>query len=367
VQVGGLVRETTKGAFLLVEKALPLDREHGRAFLSEACLRPIPVRPHERGPTALESLAVERAVFLDTETTGLSGGTGTVAFLVGTGRVEGDRFVVRQYAMRDYPDEPAMLDALAEDLGDAPLVTFNGRSFDWPLLTTRWHLHRMSPRPRAHIDLLPTARRLWARTLPSRSLGALERWVLGLHRTDDLPGWRIPGAWFDYLRTGRAEEVALAFHHNETDIVSMLALWGAVTRVLLDPSSVRHAQSDPLGAARFLLEIGDMAGARRRLEAAVQDAAGPEQRGLRRHLGRLLKRLGEHLAALDHWSGVAHGAPEFDAEAYREVARLLERRLSDPATALRWTEEALERCPPGTPVHVEFERRAARLRRRVAS
>jgi uncharacterized protein YprB with RNaseH-like and TPR domain len=368
-EVGGAVRSTSTGDFLVVERTLPLDLLHGRVVLREALAHRLPIRARERGPDGPQELDLGRAVFLDTETTGLSGGTGTVAFLVGTGRVVGDGFVVRQYAIRDYPDEPAMLHALEEDLGDSPLVTFNGRAFDWPLLTTRWALQRTRPSPRTHVDLLPTARRLWASSLPSRSLSTLERHVLGLERPDDLPGWRIPGAWFDYLRTGRAEEVARAFRHNETDVVSMLALLARVAAILLDPGAVRHADSSALGAARFLLEIGDVAGARRRLEAALEDAVGPETRKARTELGRLLRNLGRHEEALAHWIGAAHGpspdGDEFDAEAYTEVAKICERRLRDPVTALRWVEEALERCPPSSPCQADFLRRADRLRRRV--
>jgi uncharacterized protein YprB with RNaseH-like and TPR domain len=353
------------GECLLVERRYALGHVHGGETL-EAALRHAPaLRPHERGPGGEERLDLSRAVFLDTETTGLSGGTGTVAFLVGAGRVEGSEFVVRQYGLRDYPDEPALLHALLEDLADRPLVTFNGRSFDWPLLTTRLHLHRLRPGGRAHLDLLPSARRIWARTLPSRSLGTLERHILAFERPDDLPGWMVPDAWFDYLKTGRTTAVARAFTHNEHDVVSMLALVGAMGTVLSNPEG-RSPPRDALGTARLLLDLGDVSGAQRSLESGIAGAAGEEARALRRALATLERRLGAHGRALEHWTTIVRSGGGFDAEAYEQVAKIHEHRLRDPAGALRWVEEALERAPAGSRCHHDLLHRAARLRRALA-
>src|SRR5262245_24477685 len=141
-RTGAVLRRGRRGGFLQVERRWPLAGRHGDVVLAEVLDRPIPLRPCERRPGGPREVDARRAVFLDVETTGLSGGTGTIAFLIGAGRVEGADFVVRQYFLRDFPDEPAALEALAEDLGDAPLVTFNGRSFDGPLLATRLRIHR---------------------------------------------------------------------------------------------------------------------------------------------------------------------------------------------------------------------------------
>ena len=361
--VAATPRETPHGSFLLAERRFDLGQAHGAVPLVDALARPVPLRAHEQGPCGRTFLDPRDAVFLDTETTGLAGGTGTVAFLVGAGWIEGGDFVVRQYFMRDYPDEAALLHALAEDIGDRPLVTFNGRSFDWPLLTTRWQMHRSRVRPRAHLDLLPSARRLWCSTLHSHSLSVLERHVLGLERGEDLPGYLIPSAWFEYLRSRWGGTIAQAFRHNEIDVVSMLALFARVGAILADPIRGVDAPGDRVGTARLLLDLGARGQARACLQAGLAEEGGQDVRPLRRLLGQLCRREGDWHAALAHWEAVARSGA-FDVEAYEQVAKLHEHRLRDPAQALRWTETALEHLVEGTRTYEDFAHRAARLRRK---
>jgi uncharacterized protein YprB with RNaseH-like and TPR domain len=371
------VRATPFGAFLEVERRYPLEGRHGASALGEALAHRVPLRHPERGPCGRRDLAPSEVVFLDTETTGLAGGTGTVAFLVGLGWVEGAALRVRQYFLRDYPEEPALLWALREDLGDRPLVSFNGRSFDWPLLTTRFRLNRVShagrsasdlvPAPRAHLDLLPAARRLWARTLHSHSLGTLERHVLGLERGEDLPGWRIPAAWFDWLRDGDGRTLALAFRHNPIDVVSMLSLMGAAGAILDAPDRRVAAPGDRVGTARLLLDLGDLDGARRCLEAGVEEAPEPERQPLHALLGWMARRGGRYDEALRHFEAAARLAPGADVESHEQAAKILEHRHGDFEAALRWTREALARVPAGAPVAATLRHRAERLERRLAA
>ncbi|MDJ0523554.1 MAG: ribonuclease H-like domain-containing protein [Planctomycetota bacterium] len=364
--VGGVERETSHGPMLFVERRFPLALDHGRIPLAKALRHPVPLKPRERGPCRRKALDAREPVFIDTETSGLAGGTGTVAFLVGAGWIEDDAFVLRQYYMRDYPEEAAMLSALEEDLGDRPLVSFNGRSFDWPLLTTRWRMHRSRAPARAHLDLLPAARRLWSSTLHSHSLATLERHVLGLERGGDLPGYLIPSAWFDYLRSGWGGTMAHAFRHNEIDVVSMLALFARVGAILEDPAVRVESHADRVGTARLLLDVDEGDRARRCLEAGVEHAEAEDVRPLRRLLAQLCRRSGEWDAALDHWRVVAR-ASTFDAEAYEHVAKLYEHKLRDLGAALRWTEAALEHLVEGTRSYEAFVHRAARLRRKLAA
>ena len=181
--------------------------------------------------------APERLVYLDTETTGLAGGTGTCAFLIGIGTLEGTQFVVRQFFLRDYPEEKAILHALAEILGGFDgLVTYNGKTFDIPLLETRYALARQkSPFGRMlHLDALHPARRLWRLRLESCKLQDLESAVLGIEREGDIPGSEIPAIYFDYLREGDARGLQPVFHHNALDIMTLAAITVELARAIGD-------------------------------------------------------------------------------------------------------------------------------------
>lgn len=364
-QVGGRVQAGARGGYIRVERRFPLESLHGRVVLAEALAHTLRLPTRDRGPDGPRTLRASEAVLLDTETTGLAGGTGTVAFLVGTGHVEDDALVVRQYALRDYPDEGALLEALHHDLADRPLVTFNGRAFDWPLLRTRFLLHRLKVRERPHLDLLPLARRIW-NTLPSRALGVLERHVIGLERHDDLPGSEVPAAWFRWLRCGEGGLLARAFQHNETDVVSMLALMACIGSVLEgSSSSLLSSPHDHLSTARLLLDHGDEARARRCVDAGLALAEGADAGPLLQLKAHVARRAGDHEGALRAWQAAIAVAHEHDVRAHVEAAKLLEHRLGRPAEALALTEAALARTHRDPLAREGLERRAARLRRRL--
>ncbi len=363
--VGGSLRSTSRGPFLQAERRVPLDRLHGTGRLAEAIRHSVPLRGAERGNGGRVALSPRDALFLDTETTGLAGGTGTVAFLVGTGRVESDDLVIRQYGIRDYPEEDAMLEALAEDLADHPLVTFNGRTFDWPLLVTRFRMKRIEPAPRAHLDLLVPARRLWARSLASHRLGALEREVLGFVRKDDLPSELVPQAYFDYLRTGDPREVARAFVHNADDVISMVALMGRIARVLDGTDGRRDTcPGDAPSTARLLLDLDRPDDALACLEDAADRAGGDDLRRVLEALAHQYRRTGVFDRALACFERLATLDGRFHLEAHEHVAKLLEHRRRDYEGALVWVERALEQVPRGSRAEEALRHREARLRRR---
>jgi len=179
----------------------------------------------------------ERLLWLDTETTGLAGGTGTYVFLVGLARLDGEVVTVRQHFLAGLRDERAMLEGLAAELRDADgLVTFNGTRFDLPLLATRYLLARVGrgPTPSAHLDLMAVARRLWYRPLGGFSLATVERAVLGVRRQGDLPGWAIPARYVEYLRTGHRAGLEPVFTHNLQDLLSLMALHGLAGALVTD-------------------------------------------------------------------------------------------------------------------------------------
>ena len=179
-----------------------------------------------------------RALFLDTETTGLSGGAGTVAFLVGLGRVEGDRFAVYQYLMPNYGAEPLLLEKVAALVREAEaLVTFNGRSFDVPLLRSRFVMCRMEDptRDMPHLDLIHPARRAWKLRLKDCSLGHIEESVLGIRRENDIPGSEVPERYFSFLKSGDMSLLEDIVSHNRQDIVSLEALLARLSRAYAAP------------------------------------------------------------------------------------------------------------------------------------
>src|SRR5439155_19417396 len=167
-------------------------------------------------------------LFLDAETTGLAGGTGTYAFLVGAAWLEDDRLILAQHFMRDFDEEPALLAALRALLERAnAVVTFNGASFDLPLLETRFIMARQSwPAALSHLDLLRPSRRVWTSCFADCRLATLEREVIGVVRDDDIPGALIPALYFDFLRSRRAAPLARVLAHNRDDILTQVGLLG---------------------------------------------------------------------------------------------------------------------------------------------
>ncbi len=283
-------------------------------------------------------------VFLDTETTGLAGGTGTVAFLVGLGFWKGDSFRLQQYIMRDFPEEPAMLQDLSELLEPKKiLVTFNGRSFDWPLLQTRFTLsrkHREIPCWEEHWDLLFWARRLWRRKLSSCSLTSLERNILGFFREEDIPGWEIPQRYFDFLRTGRGEMLKDICEHNVWDILSMVS-------ILLHLLRKDYQKAEKIECPREAIALG-------KIHAKNNSGGSPEEfylqavnKGSKNVREEALKNLALHYKKRRNWEKAREAwisllkTQENSILARTELAKIYEHRLPDFPKALKMTMQAL--------------------------
>jgi uncharacterized protein len=266
--------ETPEGACYVLDRIYPLHHRHGADTLDSLLQQQPAAAAPFCGEPRLSDLDFRDFLFLDTETTGL-GGAGTLAFMVGVAFFEGDAFVARQYFLRDHGDEPAMLWLINELLAQRPgLITFNGRSFDLPLLDGRFLLNRMvcDICERPHLDLLPPARRLWRQRFDSCALGALEQTLLGLRRSqEDVPGWLIPALYHHYLVSGDGREMARVFYHNRIDLLSMVTLAARITRQLAAPQPGDHP-IDLLGLGRWLADIGRVEEA----EQALRLAAVPE-------------------------------------------------------------------------------------------
>ena len=332
------------GSFYSVDRIYPLAHFQGRIQLAR--LASVPKEAFSmlsRGDDAQE-IDLEKALFLDTETTGLAGGAGTCAFLVGLGWVENESFVLRQLFMRDYVEEPAMLHALGEILSRFELlISYNGKSFDIPLLETRFILtrQRLSFERLLHFDLLHPARSLWKARIESCRLMELEHRLLGLEREEDIPGHMIPDLFFRFLRTGDAARLDHVFHHNRHDILSLAALTICASD-LLDESHVPEDPLDDLSLGRLFERSRQPERSMMHYSRAVE--AGLSGDGRRRALIALAdqhKRRGDIDDARKLWEKLAGGESVEVVHALHELAMLSEHRERDFTEALRLCERAL--------------------------
>lgn len=335
--------QTRIGETFVVEARYARDYSHGRCgLLTEA---PLQVMASWAGESRLCDCQPQNLAFLDTETTGLGGGTGTYAFLVGIGRFEGDEFHLAQFFMRDPLEEPAQLAALEEFLAPCQaLVTFNGKSFDVPILNARYTLHgwRSPFADSAHVDLLHLARRLWRDRLPSRTLGNLEVQILGARRTEeDVPGWMIPQLYIDYLRSRDATPLKSVFYHNAMDVLSLAALFNHTATLLADPFNgrVEHGQ-DLLALARLYEDLGETESAVRLYQTVMERDLPVEPQAEAAHrLALLYKRQGDLQSAAPLWERAAAGGL---VEAHIELAKYYEHQRREFEAAVAWTQGAIE-------------------------
>ncbi len=285
-------------------------------------------------------------LFLDTETTGLAGGTGTYAFLVGLAWWEGDEFVVEQRFMRDYADEASLLIEIGDHLARRRvLVTFNGKSFDWPLLQTRFQISRSAPVPvpAAHLDLLYPARQLWRLDLRSVALTQLEQHVLRLERGPDIPSHTIPGRYFDFIRGGPPEPVAEVFRHNRMDLCGLAQLWLRIAALLADPEKSACGAGELFGISRMLQRHGDEQRAGRICRKAL-DLGLPKvaERAARRELAFLAKRERNFELSNALWEKLLDDSDE-GLKAYEQLAIYYEHRAGLLQKAAELSREALLR------------------------
>lgn len=365
--IDGRLEETAEGPVVVVRRVFPLSHMHGH----------VPLEGGARAPAdALAVLGRESAaeiesaglLFLDTETTGLAGGTGTYAFLVGLGHVEDESLILEQYIMRDLDEEPALLAALEPRLRAArALVTYNGTGFDVPLLETRHILARRRWPELAHVDLLGPSRRLWAPALADCRLGTLEREVLGVVREDDVPGWEIPSRFFAYLRQRNAAPLVPVLAHNRHDVLSLVALLGWFVEALATAPGAQ-AGHELVGLGR-LWERRDPERADACYRAAL--AAGLEEplaRRVRLHLAAREKRRARWDAACALWETAAT-AGGFDPRPWEELAKFQEHRRRDVAAAHQLVLSALAAADAaGATARVRdaLAHRLSRLDRRLA-
>ncbi len=299
--------------------------------------------------------------FLDTETTGLAGGSGTRAFLIGVGRITPQGFRIRQFFMREFGEEASQLSALQEHLKQFDLlITYNGRTFDQPLLETRFRMVRQrSPfNSLEHFDLLFGARRLWNLRFDSCRLVDLENQILGVERQGDLPGELIPYFYFEYLRTHEIFRLMPIFHHNAVDILTLACLTAIVPLAFHPPEQARFSHgAEMVGLARWWRKAEQPENALSLLRLAL-DRDLPDELLFRTmwDIAALEKKLGREHAALPMLTDLTAVRNPWRTAAFTELAKYYEHRERDYAKALEMTRNALELDPCEA-----LRRRVARL------
>ena len=363
-----------------IAEAQPAQPKPPAGLICRVSRVPLDARVYELPPVGLRRIGwsgrrfdIRRCLFLDTETTGLSHGAGTVAFLVGVGFVDGNEMVVEQYMLRDYAGEPELIDRLSRRMADFDCVcTFNGKTFDMPLLEARYTMCRMRDRWREleNIDLLTPARRAWKLRLGSCRLANLEAEILDMPRHDDLPGSEVPARFFEFLKTGNEALLEDIVVHNRQDIATLATLLVRLCEINDRPDRLTD-QRDQFSMGRSLERQGELKAAREMYRVSA----------IPRPAGTLAALTGERIAGQANWhiyqlcrkSGDIEGAlavleqmlnrRQMPGSVCLALSKLYEHRLADYPLALKYAELS-GRYPDGEEPE-QLERRVARLRQKL--
>jgi len=375
---GTSIVETPFGPVSVIERVYQADAYLGRVRIEQCEVlhldalgvlggrRLAPRAPATRGP-----------VFLDIETTGLSGGVGTVPFLVGCGYFDQGAFRTTQFFMHDFAAERALLHVVADFLAATPfIVTYNGRSFDVPVMEMRWLFHRVPPplEDLPHLDMLPPARRLWRHEENggerSCRLITLSEVLLGHVRVGDVPGFEIPQRYFDYVRHGDAEPLQAVLEHNRLDLVALAAITARAQRLVCDGAEAARDAGECLALGRMYRRAGQLAEAEAafRRVARMAIAARPVREDAMHQLALLLRRQRRHDEAARVWQDLlafGHGVSAAAREAVEALAIHHEHRARDLQRARELAARALqaERDPRRRDA---VRHRLARLDRKLA-
>ena len=335
-----------ESAFFCLRQEYPLDHTLGDVPLGDALSSSGKEIALSACDDSLLSFNPRKTCFMDTETTGLAGGAGTVAFLVGIGYFEETSFVLEQCFLRDYDDETAMLEYLGEKMAAFnAVVSYNGKSFDLPLMRSRFVQQRLKfPLDNvSHYDLVHAARRVWKKRLNNCALNNIEREVLGLHRHGDVPGYLIPHLWLRYLDTRDAHAMKSVFYHHEMDILSLVALTGYLTkRLAANTDATFHHAEDRLAVIKLYVRNKDYESAIREAQQFLETSLIKDE--LRREclalLGQSCKRSQRYEDMLNAWNLMHEEFPE-DPLAATELAKYNEHQERNFKEAIKVCRETL--------------------------
>jgi len=342
--VTGEVSDTPQGRFFFSRSRLNAADFHGHARVSDLVCPSMAAVAFLAGADALKGLSMEDGLFLDTETTGLAGGTGTFPFLIGLGWFEAGSFITCQLFARDFSEEPAMLSGLSElASGKRFLVTFNGKAYDLNLLAARFILNRsrdsLSGMPQ--IDLLHPSRRIYAHRLENVRLVTLEASVLGVSRGNDVLGHEIPQRYFDWLKRRDGSLVADVFRHNRLDIISMASLLKHLTELVEGRLSTSAHHADLLSVARLHHDRGDFAAAGRFFEPLFRSEQPGVAQSARKSLSLIHKKTNQWHDAVSIWEEMIALDP-YDVFAAGELAKWYEHHVREFGLAVKIVRRILD-------------------------
>lgn len=371
-ELGGYRVKNNQGEVIIIEKTFPYGSSYGN-FLIQNDARKDEI--YKFCKTRNTTISEGNLVFIDTETTGLGGGTGTIPFIIGYGFYNENGFITRQIFLDDPTNELVQLNEFSRDIDNFDTtVTFNGKSFDLPLLRTRFVLSKL-PVPfeqYSHIDLLHIARKLWKNRLTDRSLKVLESNILDFTRSqDDIPGWLIPQVYFDFLKTGESSQLINVVYHNQLDIVSMAVLFEKI-KTIFTLSEVDNS-IDPMdlySIAKMYFHIGEFEQAISLFEKCLYYIGDSQKNSMDIHmsLAEIFKKRNEYAKSIPHWTAcIAMN----NIQACIEMAKYFEHHEKNLLEANYWASKAYNLVEVSSKPKYErnhelkiIQKRIARLSRR---
>ena len=339
--LGGEEFSTVYGNIFITYNDYPPEYQHGKISIDRKVNPNILAAYTHLNDSA--PIPIDKVAFLDTETNGLSGGTGTLVFLVGIGFFTEKGFHLTQVFLRTPGEEQAFLSVLEQIISPFELlVTYNGKSFDIPLLNTR-HSLNFFPSPfqsLQHMDLLHLARQVWKIRLSSRSLSNLEHEIIQFHRTqEEIPGWLVPSIYIDYLQNGNAQPLTGVFYHNAMDILSLAAIFCHLTELVSNPFNQVENNLDFVSIAYINESKGEIDQAiSLYIQALARDIPDNTAQWASHRLANIYKRNGDWQSAIEYWTKAADND---HLESCIELAKYYEHYALNITKAIQWAEKAL--------------------------
>lgn len=364
--VGGELCSHPAGSYVLIKTLYPIDYIHGTVSFSSARIDKIPL-PAFYVKNLKGSVAEADLLFIDTETTGL-GGSGAVPFLVGCASMTAKGFEVRQYLMPDYHDEAGMLEDIMVEFSDSKsLISYNGASFDLPLLLDRVIINRTAREIpyEHHLDLLHGVRRIFKRRLKDCRLSNIEEKLFNLKRVDDLPGYLVPSVYFEWLNEDNLDLMEDILEHNRIDIVSLYFLVSLLSRVYQSEGETLDSIEDLHGLARFFnrqKQIETVDNIYDKMEILSRDPLSPDM--ILFHAANF-KRTNRIEKAVELWISIAEGDDKISYRANIELAKYYEHHKKDVKSALNYAQKAVVHCPYGPSEQKQVAHRLDRLKKKL--